>query len=493
MKSIFCYFVSLMLCLNFLNVSKLKAGVWEPMVIDTCSFCEFSNLHFFTDSMGLAHILYFNSFNLCYGFFNGKNWTKNVRRNMEVNFENCSMAVDRYNHLHMSFWDINKNGDYVLIYAGLKDTGWVQSTLITGSNRNFSIASERTGIEVNENGFPAISYLLFYLDFTSLFCSIFDGNQWNHIEVDRTDYSYFSKLRLDSHGMPVIAYHVLYPNQQNQTQVRLKVAYFNKDKHAFTIYELPDKICILNYRSFPQYEDLIDFDLDSKDNAYLLYVDISGNLKLATLNQKIWRIEKIAKGITFPISLKIDRQDQPAIIFTTNNMKLKYAIRKNGRWHFDLVASDRINSFYEAFLDFSPENLPQILVKGDLINQYGLFYYRYWTENPEVLIPIKTFNFDTVDVKSSEQWKIPVINLGQAPLILRKINFSKSSSSDTVFKIIKPSFPLTILPGEKQSINVRFKPALTQTYADTLFLFNNDQEDSLLKIYVKGKGIRAGN
>jgi hypothetical protein len=81
--------------------------------------------------------------------------------------------------------------------------------------------------------------------------------------------------------------------------------------------------------------------------------------------------------------------------------------------------------------------------------------------------------------------EIPVYNLGNQNLVISKFSFILNTgrfSSET-------QVPITIAPGEKSSIKIRFRPYQEEFSTDTLVIYSNDAQEPEAKLAISGSGV----
>lgn len=134
---------------------------------------------------------------------------------------------------------------------------------------------------------------------------------------------------------------------------------------------------------------------------------------------------------------------------------------------------------YTSFpnIEFGQRYLTRIAVDpntGDTLINKNFLLERAPVEFPETI--------SLYDYQSEK--KVPLFNIGNAPLIISKANFFKGYDYS-----LSSQLPISILPGEKFELIIRFNPTTSDSLIDTLTLATNDPEEPDAKIVLKGKGV----
>jgi len=104
---------------------------------------------------------------------------------------------------------------------------------------------------------------------------------------------------------------------------------------------------------------------------------------------------------------------------------------------------------------------------------------------PLIVLSDTTHNFGSVPVGDSLDWQYLIIkNVGSDTL------FVDSLISDTTdYTVADPIFPDTLLPSDSTLVTVRFKPSIMDTIYGTLSVYSNDPFDTIIDVFLTGKGI----
>ncbi len=107
---------------------------------------------------------------------------------------------------------------------------------------------------------------------------------------------------------------------------------------------------------------------------------------------------------------------------------------------------------------------------------------------PDIDISYFEHDFDTVAIGDSSDWIFKIYNVGNDTLIVDSLTNNKSE-----YKIISPTFPQPVQPYLPDSfsldVTIRFKPMVTGIVEDTLNIYSNDPDESILQISLTGTGI----
>ncbi len=476
MKKSFYYWIFL---IGFVLYNYCWGTVWERQAADSSGsdlgeYCDLA-----LDSQDNPHIAYYDwvFLDLRYAYYENGAWHIEIVDSVGKTGKYCSIALDAQNRPHISYW-LDYLGDYPSLgYAVRTDTGWAKTIVDTGRDTTYEVDDVFTGIVINSQGYPEISYARRYP--SQIMYAYQDASGWHKVPIHQLFGTDFTKIRLSSQGHPVIGFSEYFYSSGVEV---LKAAYLNPADSTWNIVTVPDSGRILGYN--------MDFDLDSQDRSYFIYTKNYWQWILAVYDGSGWQMDSINYHFEDGVSLAINRQDKPSLAGLEHDRTF-WGVKENGQWQFQLV-DDGINP-EEVSLVFDSQNLPRLAVYGHTLNysRYALFYYRYWLGDPLIFLPQPSHDFGTVWTQSYADWNCPVVNNGDAPLILRELNFT-SPWWDTTFQVVNTPLSQTILPQQTGTITIRFKPFTDATYFDTLLIISNDtlSPDSL--VMVQGSGTSSG-
>ena len=237
-----------------------------------------------------------------------------------------------------------------------------------------------------------------------------------------------------------------------------------------------------------------------KNRAYFTYPKYWDDwLRIAVFDGNSWNIETVTidPGLSYApgLTLKADHNNNPSIVEFCGGDEVRLYQKVNRKWQYQTADKEEygVTPNWYCSLAFDSENYPHIAIMGETTDytRIGLFYYRYWPGDSQINIPENYHNFGTVWTQSYTDWSCIIENSGDAPLIINKLE-QYSSWTDTSFQIVNTILPITILPNEKDSVNIRFKPVSQTVYTDTLYVFSNDSLNTRVKIFLQGNGSSSG-
>ncbi len=97
-------------------------------------------------------------------------------------------------------------------------------------------------------------------------------------------------------------------------------------------------------------------------------------------------------------------------------------------------------------------------------------------------------NFGNVRVSTSATNQFVIFNTGNLSLSVTGITITGTNSADFVL-VSPPTFPLSIAPGNSQTINIQFTPALLGTRNATVNIASNDCNEATYDFAVSGTGV----
>ncbi|RLD35601.1 MAG: hypothetical protein DRI73_02265, partial [Bacteroidetes bacterium] len=470
-----------------------KASVWQRQAADSTGLDKGQKCSLALDSNNNPHIAYYDNIfqDLRYASYSNGIWTIEIVDSIGNAGRDCSLALDAQDRPHISYQQDYLGNYWSLKYATKTDSGWAKTIVDTPKDTTYYESGEYNSIAINSNGFPCISYRQYYPSKIKYAC--LDENGWHITDVADVYTSWFTKLVFDNTGRAVIGFHY-YETEDDVYHNRLKIAYLNPAGTSWSVVTVPDSIGGVNYGG------LIGFDLDGQNNAWFTYRKYSdGWLRIAVYNGSTWSIETVTEdpGLSSApgLTIKTDQLNKPSIVEFYYSEEVRFYQKVNGHWNFQTVDKEDygVNPQWHCSLAFDSENHPHIAIQGRTTDytRIGLFYYRYWPGDAQISVPETSHDFGTVWTQGYSDWNCPVENTGDAPLIISDLELY-FSRYNTLFQIVNTTLPITILPNEKDSITIRFKPQITATYTDTLFIFSNDSLNTLVKITLHGSGSSSG-
>jgi hypothetical protein len=478
-------FIPVIIGILFFSYTSIKGEVWQREAPDTSGTDKGRYCSIAVDGDNNPHIAYYDDdFNdLRYAYYHDGDWTIEIVDSIGDVGIYCSIALDSYNRPHISYQQEYLDYYWSLKYATRTDTGWSKIIVETPKDKDIGEIGEYSSIAINSNDYPCISYL--QDNPTRIKYAYKDASRWHIMDVNDVYSPYYNKLRLVDGEIPVIGYHRyessdLYPD-------KLEVACFNPSTSIWDIIVLPDTVDRVNFGS------TIGFDIDNQGNIYFAYCDQNYDLQLAVYDGQSWIIEPISiEHVWYDLDLKIDNAGDPCLLISEFDGPFFHKII-NGELESTLIDDSIVPSGYLS-LDFDSNNHPRIAMFARTLNytRYGLFYYRYWPGDPQIILPEISHNFGAVWTQSYADWDCPVNNQGDAPLIIKDLEYSSTAYWDTAFQVVSTPLPKTILPQESGLITLRFKPPGDETFQDTLNIFSNDPLNSVKRVSVQGTGTSSG-
>jgi outer membrane protein assembly factor BamB len=108
------------------------------------------------------------------------------------------------------------------------------------------------------------------------------------------------------------------------------------------------------------------------------------------------------------------------------------------------------------------------------------------TGTPQISVPT-SFNFGNVTIDDIQTWNMNVSNTGTGDLVIDAMDFNDNSPFAT-----SHNFPVTIEPGENETIAVSFNPTEIGFYNEAAVLHTNDPAALLVEINLSGIGLASG-
>lgn len=494
------FFIALGLFLCFCITS--QASVWQIEVPDSSGTSKGRYCSLAIDSKGNPHIAYYDEdfMDLRYAYCRDGIWTIDVVDSILDAGAYCSLALDSQDRPHISYraqyWSSQSwTPSAALKYTTLTDSGWYKVLVDLGGY--FCEDVRYTSIAINAKDFPCISYYIWnYESVDDLLKYTFkDEMGWHNKEVYRIKYDSFAlfgtKLVLKNGNIPIIGFHedeMVYFGGD-----RFRYAQLIPSDSTWKITTLPDEI--FSYASYCMW---FGFDINRKNEVYCVYVDSANSyLRLAVHDGLKWNIEDIVYLESFEnpgISLKLNKTEEPCIIFITDDHDVHYLTKSNGQWYDNFAYN---SDYYEGFeapssLAFNMDNFPGFAIRGSLSTDEessSLFYFRYWPGNPQIVLSQPSHDFGAVWTQSYSDWDCPISNQGDAPLVIHKLKFD---SYKNYFQARNISIPKTILPQNSDIITLRFDPSEEKSYQDNLTIYSNDSLHLEEKIALQGRGTASG-
>ncbi|MBL7690231.1 MAG: choice-of-anchor D domain-containing protein [Flavipsychrobacter sp.] len=141
------------------------------------------------------------------------------------------------------------------------------------------------------------------------------------------------------------------------------------------------------------------------------------------------------------------------------------------------------NDADEATFDFAVRGtgqyLPEINVKGNGISIIDGDITAGSANNTD---------FWSVNTGSSNTRNFVVQNTGLGTLSVTGVTFTGSSSAEFAL-VSAPSFPLSIAPGDSQTVTVRFSPSAGGARPATMNILSNDADESTYNFAIQGTGV----
>ena len=275
------------------------------------------------------------------GSRNGEFFSAMIDDDLSSWIADVSIAVDIYNHTHISYV---KN--YHLMYAVNDGDGWQIETVDSNGKVYYY-----NSIAVDSDGHPHISYCKNY----HLNYAYHDGAQWNITTVDWTYCGYSNSIALDSYDRPHISYsgHDYWEN--------LSYAYYNG---AVWHKETVDPYGVGNTTSIA---------IDPYGNPHISYYDrTNGDLKHAFFNSVVWNNETVDwhGDVGKYSSIAVDQWNVTHISYINySSRSLKYANFTGFQW-----GTHTLNSYcYQTSLALDSYSCPHICAT----NGSGLSYMYY--------------------------------------------------------------------------------------------------------------------
>ncbi|MCP4632117.1 MAG: hypothetical protein GY855_04260 [candidate division Zixibacteria bacterium] len=467
------------------SITAAQGSVWQREAADSTGTDKGQHCKLAIDSEDNPHIAYFDADfqDLRYAYYNNGTWTVEIVDSIGDAGRDCSIALDSQDVPHISYQHEYLGYHWSLKYATLTDTGWYKIILDCPMDTSIGEIGEFSSIEINNDGYPCISYLQDNPD--EIKYMYLDESGWHLSVVQEVRLPRYNKLRLMNGETPIIGFHRLDTSNNDI----LELAYFETSDSSWSVVTIPDSVDFINFGHG------IGYDIDSENNAYFAFFNPGHDLHLASYDGSNWSTDTILVDPYFggrpTHTLTIDNEDNPCL-----------ATFQSGTWFYrkhdgqldTVFVDDFVSPGWYCSLRFDSENYPRISAYARTENYSvdALFYYRYWPGDPQAVYPDTSYNFGIVWTESYAEWKCPIANDGTAPLILHEYEFA-SEWYDSAFEAVDVVIPNTILPQESDSFTVRFNPIGNETYFDTLIIRSNDTLNPEQYIAIQGTGTTSGD
>ncbi|MDQ1265024.1 MAG: hypothetical protein QG635_174 [Bacteroidota bacterium] len=118
-----------------------------------------------------------------------------------------------------------------------------------------------------------------------------------------------------------------------------------------------------------------------------------------------------------------------------------------------------------------------------------LYDQPFQSSDPEIQLNMNSIDFSETNVGTSSNEPIQVINNGKADLQITKIEFE--GDNDGVFSHDVSSLPLTLVPNQKQIVQVEFAPKEAKTYTAKIWFYSNDPKNSKIGADITANGVNT--
>ena len=485
--------ISLIISFLIFYFSIVSAQVWQREAPDTTGSYNGYYCSLALDSEDNPHIAYYNEDfrDLYYASFSDGRWTVEIVDSIGDAGMECSLVLDaqdrphisyRQNYLGLNYWKLK--------YATKTDDGWTKTYVDTPIDSAYFVSGSASSIAMDGDGYPVISFVREFP--TRIMLARKDAEGWHVTGVTDVYLADYTRLVLDDAGNPVIGYTYL-DDKDTVFQNKFGMARYDAAEGTWSFAYVPEPV-LGNYR-------LVGFDLDQQNRAYFAYLkrypQSSDTLRIASYDGNTWEIETVtpdAGPYSSPgITMRLDRTGHPVIVDFYYSNELRLYSKKEDQWNYQVVNNYKVHTglIWHSSLAFDSHNFPRIAIHGNLPDRSGLFYYRYWPGDAQISIPMSAHNYGAVWTQSYAEWYCDFENTGDAPLIIDDHDYW-SGWNQRYYSVAKSSFPFTILPGEKDSLAIRFTPDAEETYLDTLFLYTNDSSQTKVKVALSGEGTNSG-
>ncbi|MFQ6094439.1 MAG: choice-of-anchor D domain-containing protein, partial [bacterium] len=103
---------------------------------------------------------------------------------------------------------------------------------------------------------------------------------------------------------------------------------------------------------------------------------------------------------------------------------------------------------------------------------------------PDIALSDTTHNYGDVAVGDTASWAFKIYNVGTDTLVVDSTTFTPSP-----FEVGAPTFPETVAVNDSIEVTVWFIPSAMDSVSDTLNIHSNDPTDSVVYVYLSGRGL----
>ncbi len=145
----------------------------------------------------------------------------------------------------------------------------------------------------------------------------------------------------------------------------------------------------------------------------------------------------------------------------------------------NVLSNDADEAIYNFAVRGTAIYLPEINVKGNNISIIDGDVTAGLANNTD---------FGNVNTGNNLTKNFVIQNTGLGTMSVTGINFTGSAAAEYVL-VSAPSFPLSVAPGDSQTIAVKFTPVAGGTRAATINIFSNDVDEATYNFTLQGNGI----
>ena len=131
--------------------------------------------------------------------------------------------------------------------------------------------------------------------------------------------------------------------------------------------------------------------------------------------------------------------------------------------------TQRIDDIHQYVKVNPSADIINIRANVDTLEWFSVIYKH--APAPDIVLNDTLHNFGGVAVNDSALWKFFVKNEGELDLVV------DSFSVNSPFSVISAVTPLTIVPGDSDSVIIKFKPTADVVYNETLMIYSNDPNE----------------
>ncbi len=166
-------------------------------------------------------------------------------------------------------------------------------------------------------------------------------------------------------------------------------------------------------------------------------------------------------------------------------------------WKINPVTGDTVSSFpippYASTVSAFPKDMAfhngflYLVVGQSSTNRAAYKFDLNSSGTPVIQLSAASLMFSGTSIASPDSQSLTIYNTGSAPLTVDSIRFT-----DPRFSLSGVAFPFTIPNGGNRQLFVRFTPLAYQTYQGTLSVFNNDPQNLVKNVTLRGQGLLQG-